>query len=216
VAPRSLERPTERGVLRRPRPRRAVALVVAAVAVVALEVVVVTGFAGSWIWVDRFLWHPLPAEVAVLALVVAAGWLGLRSSRHATAVTAVTVVIAMPVLLATWVLGSPGSPSVPLERFPAPGGRWAAVVDHSAVHLMNDGSHIWIESGQGPASRRWLAACLDAADPGDDVYAFTWENPYRARIETLRGDVHTLDLDPRTGQPLARIDIGPAATAICG
>ena len=215
MAPSSPGRPVERGELRTPRPQRAVASVVAAVAVVALEMMV-AGFADSWIWVDRFLWHPLLAEVVVLALVIAASRLGLRSTRLATAVTAVTLVIALPALLATWILSSPGSSTVPTQRFPAPGGRWAAVVDHSAVHVMNDGSHIWIETDQGPRSRRWLAACLDAADPEDDVYAFTWENPHRARFETLRGDVHTLDLDARTGHPLARIDIGPAATEICG
>lgn len=141
---------------------------------------------------------------------------GSSSTRLAAAVTAATVVIALPVLLATWVLGSPGASSRQAERFPAPGGRWAAVVDHTAVHLMNDGSHIWIETYEGFRSRRWLAACLDADDPTDDFYAFTWENPQRARMETLRGDIHTLNLDARTGEPLARIDVGPAATEICG
>ena len=151
-----------------------------------------------------------------LPLIVAAFWLGLRSAKVAGAATAMSVVMALPVLLLTGVAGSPDDSPTPAQRFPAPGGRWSAVVDHAGVHLMNDGSHVWIETNVGIRSRRWLAACLDADDPEDNLSAFTWEGPQRARIETLRGDIHTLVLDATTGRPLTRIDFGPAATQICG
>ena len=203
--------------VRRPRHRGlALALVVGAVAMAVLEGVVIADLAGSWIWIDRLLWHPVTVEAITVTLVVSAFWLGLRSAKVAGAGTAVSVVIALPVLLVTGVTSSLDDSPAPVQRFPAPGGRWSAVVDHAGVHLMNDGSHVWIETHQGIRSRRWLAACLDADDPEDNLSAFTWEGPQQARIETLRGDVHILVLDATTGRPLTRIDVGPAAIQICG
>lgn len=201
-----------------PRRRReglAVCLVVGAAGMVVLEAVV-ADLDDYWVWIGRAFWHPLLVEMVALTLVVVACWVGFRSRWLAAVTSQVTVMISLPVLLVTWALGSMDGVSEPAERFPAPGGRWSAVVDHDGVHIMEDGSHIWIQTNEGLRSRRWLAACFDADDPEDGVYAFTWITPQRAEIETFGGDIHELEVDARTGKPLARLDVGPAATDICG
>ncbi|MFB7949325.1 hypothetical protein ACFC6L_30915 [Kitasatospora phosalacinea] len=160
---------------------------------------------GSVVLIGLFL-HPLPYAAAVLALVVLAVLVGIRSRLTRTLLLVPILgcaLLASPVAL--FVFGD--MPHETADR-PAPGRSDRSLVIHEGSAVIDPLWWVSVDAGSGLTARRWPVGYFNGDATDNALASAQWDGPDRIKLTTEGGEVFVVALDPETGRPDHQVRAG--------